>query len=73
MSSLIGQAKKETYQSKTEDGKDDSKTVWKLFKELDVNGKENNCEPNISIKIDGTLVQNDSDFGQLFRLRPEDF
>ena len=34
VSSLIEQAKKRTYQTKIEEGKDDSKTIWKLFKEF---------------------------------------
>ena len=39
VSSLIEQAKKRTYQMKIEEGKDDPKTIWKLFKELGANGK----------------------------------
>ena len=44
-------AKKDTYQSKIEDGKSDPKSIWKIFKELGANSKANNCESNISIKL----------------------
>ena len=50
VSSLIEQAKKRTYQTKIEEGKDDPKTIWKLFKELGANGKGSNSELNINIK-----------------------
>ena len=56
VSSLIEQAKKRTYQTKIEEGKDDPKTIWKLFKELGANGKGIKSELNINIKKDDKLV-----------------
>ena len=66
--SLLEQTKKKTYQSKIEDGKDNPKAIWKLLKKLGANGKASKCKLNINIKIDDTLVQNNSDFTELFSL-----
>ena len=51
MSNLIEKAKQETYQSKIEESKSDPKSIWKLFKEPGANGKGNNSEPGINIKL----------------------
>ena len=51
MSNLIEKAKQETYQSKIEEGKSDPKSIWKLFEELGANGKGNNSESDINIKL----------------------
>ena len=66
VSSLIEQAKKRTYQTKIEEGKDDPKTIWKLFKELGANGKGSNSELNINIKKDDKFVQKESELTELF-------
>ena len=66
VSSLIEQAKKRTYQTKIEEGKDDPKTIWKLFKELGANGKGSNSELNINIKKDDKFVQKESELTDLF-------
>ena len=51
VSNLIEKAKQETYQSKIEESKSDPKSIWKLFKEPGANGKGNNSEPGINIKL----------------------
>ena len=43
VSKHIEMAKKNTYQSKIE-GRSDPKTIWKIFKELGANRKDNSCE-----------------------------
>ena len=63
---LIEKAKQETYQSKIEEGKSDSKSIWKLFKELGANGKGNNSESSINIKLGEKLVTHEADLTQLF-------
>ena len=63
---MIEQAKKRTYQTKIEQGKNDPKTIWKLFKELGANGKGSNSELNINIKKDDKFVQKDSELTELF-------
>ena len=66
VSSLIEQAKQRTYQTKIEEGKDDPKTVWKLFKELGANRKGSNSELNINTKKDDKLVHKESELTELF-------
>ena len=65
-SNLIEKAKQETYQSKIEEGISDPKSIWKLFKELGANGKGNNSESGINIKIGEQLVIHEADLTQLF-------
>ena len=46
MSLIIQEAKRSVYKTKIEEGKDDPKTIWKLFKEFGVNNKisdKNGC------------------------------
>ena len=55
-----------TYQSKIEEGSSYPKTIWKIFKELGTNCKENSCVSNINIKIGEQLITNESDLSELF-------
>ena len=66
VSKHIAIAKKNTYQSKIEEGRSDHKTIWKIFNELGANHKENSCESNINIKIGEQLITNESDLSELF-------
>ena len=66
VSKQIEMAKKDTYQSKIEDGKSDPKSIWKIFKELGANSKANNCESNISIKLGDHLIKNETVLTELF-------
>ena len=40
VSSIIQEAKRSVYKTKIEEGKDDPKTIWKLFKEFGANNKQ---------------------------------
>ena len=66
VSNLIEKSKQEIYQSKIEEGKSDLKSIWKLFKELGANGKENNFESSINIRLGEQLVTHEADLTQLF-------
>ena len=66
VSKQIEMAKKITYQSKIEEGRSDPKTIWKIFKELGANLKENSCESNINIKLGEQLITNELDLSELF-------
>ena len=59
---------KNTYESKIEKGRSDSKSVWKIFKELGANRKANSCESNIhvNIKLGEQLITNESYLSELF-------
>ena len=66
VSRLIENAKKETYQSKIEEGLSDPRSIWKLFKELRANGKGSKDDPNINLKLGYRLVANESDLTEIF-------
>ena len=65
-SKQIVMAKKNTYQSKIEEGRSDPKTIWKISKELGANRKANSFESNINIKLGEQLETNESDLSMLF-------
>ena len=56
VSCLIECAKKETYQSKIEDGHSDPKSIWKLFKELGANRKSTSDELNLNINVGDRVI-----------------
>ena len=66
VSKQIEMAKKNTYQSKIEEGRSDPKTIWKIFKELGANRKANSCGSNINIKLGEQLITNEWDLSELF-------
>ena len=66
VSSLIEKSKKETYQSKIEEGHSDTKSIWNLFKELGANVKGNNDIPNLNISVGNRVVTNESDSTDVF-------
>ena len=66
VSNFIEKVKQETYQSKIEEGKSDPNSVWKLFKELGANGKGNNSESGIKLKLGEQSVTHEADLTQLF-------
>ena len=66
VSRLIANAKKETYQSKIEEGQSDPRSIWKLFKELGASGKGSKDGPNINLKLGDRLVTNEPDLIEIF-------
>ena len=66
VSSLIECAKRETYQSKIEEGHSDPKSIWKLFKELGANRKNTSDEPNLNINVGDRVITNESDLTGVF-------
>ena len=68
VSNLIEKDKQETYQPKVEEGKSDPKSTWELFKELGDNGKGNNLEFGINIKLGEQLVTHEADLTFQFLL-----
>ena len=63
---LIGIAKKKTYQTKTEEGKSDPRTIWKLFKAFGLKGKGNDNENKFAIKCEDNIITAESDLAKLF-------
>ena len=58
--------KKNTYQSKIEEGRSDPKSIWKIFKELGANRKTNSSESNINIKLGEQMITSETDLAELF-------
>ena len=63
------QKKKNTYQSKIEEGQSDPKSIWKIFKELGANRKANSSESNINIRLGEQMIKNETDLAELFNDR----
>ena len=61
ISKQIEMAKKNTYQSKIEEGQSDPRSFWKIFKELGANRKTNSSESNINIKQGDQMITNETD------------
>ena len=57
---------RKTYQTKTEEGKSDPRTIWKLFKEVGINCKGKGCENNFDIRCDNNTTTIESDLAELF-------
>ena len=51
MSTMIDTAKKEGYQTKIEEGKDDPRSIWKLFKQFGMHKKGSSKVYNFEIRI----------------------
>ena len=66
ISKQIEMAKKNTYQSKIEEGQSDPRSIWKIFKELGANRKTNSSESNINIKQRERMITNETDLAELF-------
>ena len=66
VSASIAISKKETYQSKIEEGKSDPQTIWKIFKEFGMNNKECQNASKFSLKLDDQIITNESDLSEIF-------
>ena len=63
---MIDLAKKETYQTKVEEGKDDPRSIWKLFKQFGTTKKGTSKVNNFEIKINNNIISNDLDIANVF-------
>ena len=66
VSALIDIAKKETYQSKIDEGKNNPRTIWKLFKEFRMKNKEDENMSNFNIQLEEKVITNESDLAEVF-------
>ncbi|MEW8542134.1 MAG: endonuclease/exonuclease/phosphatase family protein, partial [Candidatus Thiodiazotropha sp.] len=68
VSELIKSAKKSTYENKIENGKDDPKSVWKIFKEFGASSKSKNNRNNdiLGLNINGKIVSDDASIAEHF-------
>ena len=66
MSSRIQEAKQSVYKTKLEEGKDDPKTIWKLFKEFGANSKKGDDSGCLEIRKSDDIISNDLDLAKFF-------
>ena len=66
VSMMIDSAKKETYQTKVEDGKDDPSSIWKLFKQFGTSKKGSAKNNSFEFKINNKTISNDLDIANVF-------
>ena len=66
VSSMIDTAKKEAYQTKVEKGKDDPRSIWKLFKQFGMSKKGTTKVNNFEIKINNDIISDDQDIANIF-------
>ena len=58
---MIDSAKNETYQMKTEEGKNDSRSIWKLLQQFGTNKKGSSNVSSFEIKVNDNIISNDQD------------
>ena len=63
---MIDSAKNETYQMKIEEGKNDPRSVWKLFQQFGTNKKGSSNDSNFEIKVNDNIISNDQDIANAF-------
>ena len=66
VSTMIDTAKKEAYQLKVEEGKDDPRSIWKLFKQFGMSKKGTTKVNNFEIKINNDIISDDQDIANIF-------
>ena len=60
----IQEAKPSTYESKIEEGKDDPKSIWKIFKEFGASCKKGEGNDCLHIKAGDSVISNDFDLAE---------
>ena len=66
MSSVLQESKRSVYKTKIEEGKDDPKSIWKLFKEFGANSKKCNENDYLKIKVGEDIISNYFDLAERF-------
>ena len=63
---MIDSTKKETYQTKIEEGKDDTHSIWKLLKQFGTCKKGSTKVNNFEINMNNETISNDLDIANIF-------
>ena len=66
VSTLIQDAKRSIYKTKIEEGKDDPKSIWKLFKEFGANNKKCAQNSSLQIKNSNEIISDDFELAEHF-------
>ena len=66
VTSLIRDSKSASYKNKIEDGKDDPKSIWKIFKEFGTSSKKNDDNNILGLRINDKIVSDNSESAGIF-------
>ena len=66
VSLIIQEAKRSVYKTKIEEGKDDPKTIWKLFKEFGANNKRSDEKRCLKMKSGYDIISDEFDLAERF-------
>ena len=66
ISSMIANAKNEMYQNKLEEGQNDPRTIWKIFRQFGACNKKGPTESYLGIKVNENFVTNEQVVADLF-------
>ena len=58
---MIDNAKKQSYQTKIEEGKNDPRSIWKLFNDVGMKNKTKDNNSNFKVKLDDNVITNESE------------
>ena len=63
---MIDSSKNETYQMKIEEGKNDPRSVWKLFQQFGTIKKGSSNDSSFEINVNDNIISNDQDIANAF-------
>ena len=63
---MIKTAKQEMYKIKLDEGKDDPRSIWKLFREFGAGGKSGSTENILGVSSNDEFITNDSEVANIF-------
>ena len=66
ISCLIQDSKSSTYKNKIENGKDDPKSIWKIFKEFGASNKKSDDNNILGLRIDDKIVSDNTKLAEIF-------
>ena len=66
ISSMIQESKSATYKNKIENGKDDPKSIWKIFKEFGASNKKSDDNNILGLRINDKIVSDNSELAGIF-------
>ena len=65
VSDLIQESKRSSYKSKIEQGQDDPRSIWRIFKELGASNKTSSDDEYFSIKQGETIISGETELEEI--------
>ncbi|MCG8032729.1 MAG: hypothetical protein JAY75_14385 [Candidatus Thiodiazotropha taylori] len=66
VSTLIDNAKRNSYKCKIEDGKDDPRSIWKLFRQLGASNNQSSTENFQNILLNNKIISSEEEIANIF-------